>query len=100
MVVGEIGIPREQFLYQLQWWEIVSIRRGYERRITHQWETARFVAYCTIKSSMGGAPKIKALSDLLPLPGDRKEEDTEIPTDAEIERLQEQMRAYNEQNKE
>jgi hypothetical protein len=36
--VGEIGIPRHEFLYELTWWEINSIIRGYRKRnrLTHQ----------------------------------------------------------------
>ena len=36
--MGEIGIPRHEFLYELTWWEINSIIRGYRKRnrLTHQ----------------------------------------------------------------
>ena len=79
-------------------WEILAIRKGYERRIVKSWETARFVAYCVVKSSMGGAPKIRSLQDLLTLPVDEDDdsEPGELPSDEEIERLQEEMRKYNE----
>lgn len=96
--MGEIGIPRDQFLYTLKLWEVVSIRKGYERRICREWEVARFNAFCTVKSSMGGAPKIKTMQDLLRLPIDRDDDEVgEMPTDAEIERLQREMRKFNEQ---
>ena len=38
LFVGEIGIPRHEFLYELTWWEINSIIRGYRKRnkLTHQ----------------------------------------------------------------
>lgn len=36
--MGEIGIPRREFLYDLRFWEIRRIVRGYRRRdrLTHQ----------------------------------------------------------------
>ena len=36
--MGEIGISRHEFLYELTWWEINSIIRGYRKRnrLTHQ----------------------------------------------------------------
>lgn len=36
--MGEIGIPRREFLYHLQFWEVRRIIRGYRRRdrLTHQ----------------------------------------------------------------
>lgn len=97
--MGEIGIPREQFLHDLKLWEIVAIRRGYEKRVLKSWETARFIAYCTVKSSMGGAPRIKTLQDLIRLPDEEEEAISEMPNDEEIKRLQDEIRKYNEQQK-
>jgi len=36
--VGEIGIPRHDFLYDLRFWEVRRIIRGYRKRnrLTHQ----------------------------------------------------------------
>lgn len=36
--MGEIGIPRREFLYDLRFWEVRRIVRGYRRRdrLTHQ----------------------------------------------------------------
>ncbi len=38
MLVGEIGIPRREFLYDLRVWEVRRIIRGYRKRnrLTHQ----------------------------------------------------------------
>ena len=43
--VGEIGIPRREYLYDLQFWEILLIGRGYARRHHPGWEQARLMAY-------------------------------------------------------
>ena len=87
-----MGISRHEFFYTLKLWEIVAIRKAYEKRIARAWETARFMAYCTVKSSMGGAPKVRSLYEFFPLPSDPKDDDVELPNDAEIERLQREMR--------
>lgn len=36
--MGEIGIPRREFLYDIQYWEVQRIIRGYRRRnfLTYQ----------------------------------------------------------------
>lgn len=99
IVVGEMGISRHEFLYTLKLWEIVAIRKAYEKRIARAWETARFMAYCTVKSSMRGAPKVRNLYEFFPLPSDPKDDDdVELPNDAEIERLQREMRKFNAEN--
>ena len=45
MLVGEIGIPRLEYLYDLRYWEILLITRGYFRRHHPGWEQARLIAY-------------------------------------------------------
>lgn len=45
MLVGEIGIPRKEFLYELTLSEIILITRGYFRRHHPGWEQARLIAY-------------------------------------------------------
>ena len=38
LIVGEIGISRAEFLYELRFWEVDAIIKGYRRRnrLTHQ----------------------------------------------------------------
>jgi hypothetical protein len=43
--VGEIGIDRHTFYYDLRWWEVKAIIRGYNARHHHAWEQARLIAY-------------------------------------------------------
>lgn len=45
MLVGEIGIERREFLYELNYWEIILIIRGYNRRHRDLWSAVRWHAY-------------------------------------------------------
>jgi hypothetical protein len=43
--VGEIGISRREFLYEINFWEALHIRNGYFKRHHPAWEQARLIAY-------------------------------------------------------
>ena len=43
--MGEIGIDRREFLYEIQFWEARRIIKGYNARHHHGWEQARLIAY-------------------------------------------------------
>ena len=45
MLVGEIGIDRHVFLYDLQFWEIRRIVKGYRRRDILKYQLLRLCAY-------------------------------------------------------
>ena len=45
MLVGEIGYNRKEYLYELDYWEILLITRGYFCRSHSNWEQARLIAY-------------------------------------------------------
>lgn len=93
-MVGEIGISRREFLYELKAWEINAIIRGYDRRLHTPWETARFLAFCTAKSSMGGS-SIHHFHDLIRFPWESGSDMQEI-SDEEIEETRERLRQENE----
>lgn len=95
MLVGEVGIRREEFLYTLKMWEIIAIQRGYHRRCSRRWEPARFVAFCTVKA-MGGGKNINTVQDLIRFPWEM-DEPGEQPTDEEIKKLQELVQKENEE---
>ena len=61
--MGEIGIPRQEFLNEIKFWEIRSIIRGYNARHHAGWEQARFVAY-HVRYCMG-AGKDETVPDVL-----------------------------------
>ena len=81
--MGEIGIPRHEFLYELTWWEINSIIRGYRKRnrLTHQ--LLAEIVYTTTYTMRD--------------PKEDNDEDYEPPiTDDEAAQMQANMRAMNE----
>lgn len=43
--MGEIGIPRHEFLYDLQFWEVRRIIRGYRRRDLLKMHLLRLCAF-------------------------------------------------------
>ena len=44
MLVGEIGIDRRAFLYDMRYWEVLRIIKGYRRR---DWLKLQLMAECT-----------------------------------------------------
>ena len=94
--MGEIGIPRDQFLYGLEWWEINSILRGYRRRDRLKHQLMAECAYAAIFAMRD--PKGKTARDLFPaIFEDDDEKEPVILIDDEIAELQADMAAWNEQ---
>lgn len=92
--MGEIGIPRHEFLYELSYWEVLRIIRGYRKRdrLTHQLiAEAVFAAMHTMRDSKG-----KTVKDFFPMlfEDDDDREPADI-TDEEIAELQAEMDAWN-----
>ena len=95
MLVGEIGIDRNTFLYDLQFWEIILIIRGYFKRLHPGWEQARLIAH-QVHYAMG-CPKDetpKTPGEWLPFTWDTKN-DTDDYDDDEIKRQREILQKYN-----
>lgn len=62
--MGEIGIPRRDFLYDMSYWEVVRIAKGYRRRhrLTHQLlAECVFATVYSMRSSEG-----KTVKDMFP----------------------------------
>ena len=94
--MGEIGIPRRDFLYDLRYWEVLRIIRGYRRRGRLRDQLiaeAVFAAMHTMRDSKG-----KTVKDFFPMlfedPDDDDREASTI-TDEEIAELQAEMDAWN-----
>jgi hypothetical protein len=92
--VGEIGIPRREFLYDIQFWEVRRIINGYRRRdlLNHQ-----LMAECVYAATFAMRdPKGKTVKDMFPSIF-QDEEDVSSPplTDEERNELQELMNAIN-----
>jgi hypothetical protein len=79
--VGEIGIPRREFLYDLRFWEVRRIIRGYRRRdlLKHQ-----LMAECVYAATYAMRnPKGKTVSDMFPMLFDYDDDDDEPPLSKE-----------------
>lgn len=94
LFVGEIGFPRQEFLYELRWWEVNSIIRGYRKRnrLTHQ-----LIAECVYATTFTMRdPKGTKVDDMFPSLFDDENDPTEAEvTDEEYEELQSLMSSIN-----
>lgn len=100
MLVGEIGIDRDTFLYRLQYWEIVLITRGYFKRYHPMYDAARLVAHQTHYCM--GVPKgqtAKTPQEWLPFSWEKEHcELSDLPTADEIAEMLAEMAATTAQN--
>lgn len=92
--MGEIGIPRHEFLYELSYWEVLRIIRGYRRRGRLRDQLiaeAVFAAMHTMRDSKG-----KTVKDFFPMLFEDPDDDIDNEiTDEEIAELQAEMDAWN-----
>jgi hypothetical protein len=97
--VGEIGIPRREFLYELHFWEVRRIIRGYRQRdrLAHQ-----LLAECVYAATFTMRdPKGKTVEDLFPmLFNDDDGDDGPAISQEDIDELQAEMDAINSQQQE
>ena len=86
--MGEIGIPRREFLYDIQFWEVRRIIRGYRRRDWLKHQLLAECAYATIYAMRD--PKGKTVADIFPMLFDDDDDDDEPPITPDVvtERLQ------------
>ena len=99
LLVGEIGISRHEFWYELTWREVRAIIDGYNRRRRDGWEQARLVtyhvAYCM------GVPQGKTaplITDWLPFYWEKPtaaQKPTSIVSKKVVDELQAFMDDYN-----
>ena len=96
MLVGEIGIPRREFLYDLQFWEVRRIVRGYRRRDRLKHQLMAECAYAAIFAMRD--PKGKTARDLFPaiFEDDDNNDEPVMLSDDDIAELQADMVAWNE----
>lgn len=96
--MGEIGIPRHEFLYELSYWEVLRIIRGYRRRGRLRDQLiaeAVFAAMHTMRDSKG-----KTVKDFFPMLFEDPDDDIDNEiTDEEIAELQAEMDAWNNTHK-
>ena len=95
--MGEIGVSRREFLYELRFWEVDSIIKGYRRRnrLTHQ--LLAEIVYTTTYSMRD--PKGKTLEGMFPMLFDDDEDDSDEPimTKEDSDELQQLMEDLNAQ---
>ena len=93
MLVGEIGIDRRAFLYDMRYWEVLRIIKGYRRR---DWLKLQLMAECTyaamyaMRDPKGMTPQ-KMFPELF-----KVEDEPEAPTitEQEAQDLQQMMANY------
>ena len=93
--MGEIGIPRREFLYELRFWEVRRIIRGYRRRDRLKLQLLAECVYASIHTMRD--PKGKTAEDLFPgiFEDDDENEATPEMSDEEYNELQNLMANYN-----
>lgn len=104
-LVGEIGISRIEYLYTLDYVDIIQIERGYERRNAHLWSATRWQTYYTMLSACGSEGMEKAgiysPMDLMTFPWERnpnnEESEGTILTDEQVQKMKEDMQRFNEE---
>ena len=97
--MGEIGIPRREFLYDLRFWEVRRIIRGYRRRDLLKHQLMAECVYAAIHVMRD--PQGKTVADMFPMLFDFDDDDDEPPISAEdVEELQAVMNALNSQTDE
>ena len=96
--MGEIGISRHEFLYELTWWEIDSIKRGYRKRNRFTHRLLAECVYATVFSNRD--PKGKTVQDMFPMLFDDGPASTAPPTEEECEDLLDLMHSLNKNKKE
>ena len=100
-----MGISRHEYLYELRFWELMLIARGYERRKRDMWSAVRWQTFNLMWCSMADIKKagIMRPSDLLSFPWEHDDEDEgygggNMPTAEDVKRMQEEMRRWNEEH--
>ena len=96
--MGEIGIPRREFLYDLRFWEVLRIVRGYRKRDRLKHQLMAECAYAAIYAMRD--PNGKTVRDIFPMlfENDDDEEMEPTLTDEECAGLQADMDAWNAQH--
>ena len=92
--MGEIGRDRLEYLYDMMYWEIALIIRGYRRRNILQYQLQRLQAYGAFHSMSGCKKKP---DEWLPLYVDRYRDpsDTNEPiSEEEVQQIQQEMEEY------
>lgn len=98
MFVGEIGIPRREFLYDITYWQARRIIRGYRKRDRLKHQLIAECAFAAIYAMRD--PKGKTVADMFPQIFDDDDDYEEEPpiTEEEKQGLLDLMDSINAQN--
>jgi hypothetical protein len=91
--VGEIGVPRREFLHDLRWWEVHSIIRGYRQRdrLKHQLiAECAYAAMYAMRDSQG-----KTVEDIFPMLFEDDDYDEPPISEEDVADMQALMDAFN-----
>lgn len=95
MLVGEIGIPRREFLYEVSYWEVVRIVKGYRRRDMLKHQLLAEIVYTTTYTMRD--PKGKTVTDMFPslFNSEEENEDSVTISQEDVDDLQQLMATIN-----
>ena len=87
--MGEIGIPRREFLYDLRFWEVRRIVRGYRNRDRLKHQLMAECAYAAMFAMRD--PKGKTVRDIFPALFQDDDDHSDDLTEEERKELQDLM---------
>lgn len=97
LFVGEIGISRREFLYEIKAWEARRIIKGYQRRNILHYQLQRMQVWASMFCM--GNPEKKSPTDIFHLYFDDFDKESDQPiSDDEIREMQDMMAAINKAN--
>ena len=95
--MGEIGLDRREYLFDIMYWELVLIDRGYAHRHREEWSMTRWATWYIISSQSSKEAMQEAglfkITDLITFPWEKKV--SVVPKEVQDE-LQAEMAAINE----
>ncbi len=93
--MGEIGRDRRDYLYEMEYWEILLIIRGYRRRNVLLYQLQRLTAYGAFHA-MSGDKQHKGPDGWLPLYFDKyRQEERQDVSDEDVDDMLEMMKEMN-----
>lgn len=97
--MGEIGISRQEFMFELKLWEINAIVEGYRRRAYTTWEAARWQTYCIVCAM--GAKNIYSPQDIMKFPWETEDKSVQAEevSEEEVKEMQREIDEINQQLK-
>ena len=97
LFVGEIGYNRHEYLFELDYCDILLISRGYFRRTREMWSATRWQTFYLMSVSMADLKKagIYRPSDLIKFPWEKDELEENMLSQADIDEMRKMMREEN-----